>query len=504
MHRKPHLLPLTACCAPDLYFVYYGSRFSVPGSRFPVLGSWFLVLSKEHSMWGGRFNEQVDALMAQFNNSFSFDRRMWREDIRGSIAWARQLARVGVISAEERDTLVDGLNMVYAEFADGRFEARETDEDIHTAVERRLGELVGTVAGKLHTGRSRNDQVATDVRLWTLGAIQRMDNGLRALQNALLTQAETAGATLMPGYTHLQRAQPVLLAHWLLAHFWPLQRDRERLADCAKRTATLPLGSGAIAGTPLMVDRTALAVELGMTAVSPNSIDAVSDRDFIAEFLFCAALIGTHLSRLAEDMIIYSSAEFGFVTLADAYSTGSSLMPQKKNPDSFELLRGKAGRLTGDLIAVLTMLKGLPSAYDKDLQEDKEPLFDAADTLELALPVAAGAVATARFHPDRMRAALDDAMLATDLADYLVARGVPFREAHHIVGRLVREAEQRGVALSALPLEVFLAAHPVCEPDVLQVFDFNRSVAMRRVPGATAPEAVNEQIAQARRCVEER
>ena len=455
-------------------------------------------------MWGGRFNEQVDALMAQFNNSFSFDRRMWREDIRGSIAWARQLARVGVISAEERDTLVDGLNMVYAEFADGRFEARETDEDIHTAVERRLGELVGTVAGKLHTGRSRNDQVATDVRLWTLGAIRRIDDRLRALQTALLAQAETAGAALMPGYTHLQRAQPVLLAHWLLAHIWPLQRDRERLADCAKRTATLPLGSGAIAGTPLMVDRTALAVELGMTAVSPNSIDAVSDRDFIAEFLFCAALIGTHLSRLAEDMIIYSSAEFGFVTLADAYSTGSSLMPQKKNPDSFELLRGKAGRLTGDLITVLTMLKGLPSAYDKDLQEDKEPLFDAADTLELALPVAAGAVATARFQPDRMRAALDDAMLATDLADYLVARGVPFREAHHIVGRLVREAEQRGVALSALPLEVFLAAHPVCEPDVLQVFDFNRSVAMRRVPGATAPEAVNEQIAQARRCVEER
>lgn len=455
-------------------------------------------------MWGGRFDESIDALMARFNHSFRFDQRMWREDIRGSMAWARQLAQAGVISAEERDTLLAGLEAVFAEFADGRFEARPSDEDIHTAVERRLGELVGPVAGKLHTGRSRNDQVATDVRLWTMGAIQRIDDGVRALQQALLTQAEAAGDALMPGYTHLQRAQPVLLAHWLLSHFWSLQRDRERLADCAKRTAVLPLGSGAIAGTPLAIDRQALAADLGMAAISPNSMDAVSDRDFIAEFLFCAALIGVHLSRLAEDMIIYSSAEFGFVTLADAYSTGSSLMPQKKNPDSFELLRGKAGRLIGDLATLLIVLKGLPSAYNKDLQEDKEPLFDAADTLELALPVAAGAVATARFRYEHMRAALDNAMLATDVADYLVARGVPFREAHHVVGRLVREAEQRGVALSALPLDVFLAAHPACGADVLQVFNVDRSVAQRRVPGATAPEAVHEQIVQARRCMTER
>ncbi|MCS6842576.1 MAG: argininosuccinate lyase [Roseiflexus sp.] len=454
-------------------------------------------------MWGGRFDERIDTLMARFNNSFPFDQRLWREDIRGSMAWTRQLAQAGVISAEERDTLLAGLEAVFAEFADGRFEAHPTDEDIHTAVERRLGEIVGAVAGKLHTGRSRNDQVATDVRLWTIGAIQRIDNGLRTLQQALLAQAEAAGDALMPGYTHLQRAQPVLLAHWLLSHFWPLQRDRERLADCAKRTAVLPLGSGALAGTSLAIDRMALAADLGMATISPNSIDAVSDRDFIAEFLFCAALIGAHLSRLAEDMIMYSSAEFGFVVLADAYSTGSSLMPQKKNPDSFELLRGKAGRLIGDLTTMLTVLKGLPSAYNKDLQEDKEPLFDAADTLELALPVAAGAVATARFRHDRMRAALDDAMLATDVADYLVARGVPFREAHSVVGRLVREAEQRGVALSMLPREVFLTAHPACDDGVLQVFNVDRSVAQRRVSGATAPEAVREQIAQARRCVEE-
>jgi argininosuccinate lyase len=355
-----------------------------------------------------------------------------------------------VISAAELAELTDGLAAVRAEFAGGTFAALPGDEDIHSAVERRLGELAGAVAGKLHTGRSRNDQVATDVRLWTLGAITRADAALRELQSALLAQAESAGDALMPGYTHLQRAQPILLAHWLLAHFWPLQRDRERLAGCAARTAVLPLGSSALAGTPLAVDRAAMAADLGFAGVSPNSLDAVSDRDFGAEFLFCAALIGVHLSRLAEDMVLYSTAEFGFVTLDDAYSTGSSLMPQKKNPDSFELLRGKSGRLVGDLVTLLTVLKGLPSTYDKDLQEDKEPLFDAADTLELALPVAAGAISTARFHHERMRAALDDAMLATDVADYLVARGVPFREAHHVVGALVRTAEARGVTIAGL------------------------------------------------------
>lgn len=452
-------------------------------------------------MWGGRFSEGLDALMARFNNSFPFDRRMWSEDIRGSMAWARQIAQAGVITAAERDALLAGLEAVHNEFAAGNFVPRDSDEDIHTAVERRLGEIAGPVAGKLHTGRSRNDQVATDIRLWTLGAIQRVDAGLRGLQQALLTQAEAAGNALIPGYTHLQRAQPVLLAHWLLSYFWPLQRDRERLADCARRAAVLPLGSGAIAGTPLAVDRAALAADLDMIAISPNSIDAVSDRDFVAEFLFCATLIGTHLSRLAEDMVIYSSTEFGFVTLADAYSTGSSLMPQKKNPDSFELLRGKAGRLTGSLITLLTVLKGLPSAYDKDLQEDKEPLFDAADTLELSLAVASGAIVTAGFRHDRMRAALDDAMLATDIADYLVDRGVPFREAHRVVGGLVREAEQRGVTLSALPFEAFRAAHPVCDEDILDVFDLDRSAATRRVPGATAPDAVRAQLAQARMCL---
>jgi argininosuccinate lyase len=449
-------------------------------------------------MWGGRFSSAIDERMARFNNSYAFDWRLWDEDIRGSLAWARQLRHAGVISADELAELTRGLEAVRAEFAEGRFAAAPADEDIHSAVERRLGEIAGAVAGKLHTGRSRNDQVATDVRLWTLGAIGRADAALRELQGALLAQAEAAGAALMPGYTHLQRAQPVLLAHWLLAHFWPLQRDRERFADCAKRAASLPLGAGALAGTPLGIDRDQLARDLGFSAVSPNSMDAVSDRDFVAEFLFCAALVGVHLSRLAEDLILYSTAEFGFVTLADAYSTGSSLMPQKKNPDSFELARGKAGRLIGDLVALLTVLKGLPSSYDKDLQEDKEPLFDAAATLELALPVAAGAVATARFNQDRMRAALDEAMLATDLADYLVARGVPFREAHHAVGALVREAEGRGATLSALPLDSYRMVHTAFGDDVLGVFDFARSAGARRTPGSTAPEAVQVQIEQAR------
>lgn len=453
-------------------------------------------------MWGGRFSGSIDERMRLFNDSFPFDRRMWAEDVRGSMAWARQLAAAGVISADERDALLAGLQGVHDEFAAGEFAAKPGDEDIHTAVERRLGELAGSVAGKLHTGRSRNDQVATDVRLWTLGAISRVDAALRELQSAIVQQATAAGDALIPGYTHLQRAQPVLLAHWLLSYFWPLQRDRERLADCAKRTAVLPLGSGALAGTPLQVNRDALAADLGFVAPSPNSMDAVSDRDFVAEFLFCAAMIGVHVSRLSEDMIIYSTSEYGFVTLDDAYSTGSSLMPQKKNPDSFELLRGKSGRLVGNLMTMLTVLKGLPSAYDKDLQEDKEPLFDAADTLELALPVAAGAVATARFNTERMRGSLDDAMLATDIADYLVDRGMPFREAHKVSGVLVREAEQRNTTLSGLSFESFRAASAMFDEDVLDVFDPARSAASRRVPGATAPAAVQAQLAQAQAALE--
>jgi argininosuccinate lyase len=402
-------------------------------------------------LWGGRFAESMNERMARYNNSYPFDCRMWAEDIRGSKAWARQIHKAGVLSAQELEQILNGLDQVAAEYAEDRFEVKPSDEDIHSAVERRLAELIGSPALKLHSGRSRNDQVATDVRLWTIGAIERADAALREVQKALLAQAEAAGEAVMPGYTHVQRAQPILASHWLMKHFWPLERDRARLADCAKRTAILPLGSAALAGTPLNVDRQEMAQELGFSAPTPNSLDAVSDRDFVAEYLFIASMIAIHISQLAEDIVFYSSTEFGFVSLADAYSTGSSIMPQKKNPDSFELARGKSGRVIGSLITLLTVLKGLPSTYNKDMQEDKEPLFDAADTIELTLSVVAGAIETMTLRYDRMLAALDTAMLATDLADYLVTRGVPFREAHHALGVLVREAEQKQIELQGRP-----------------------------------------------------
>lgn len=448
-------------------------------------------------MWGGRFSGTLDDHMRQFNDSFPVDRRLWAEDIAGSIAWAGGLARAGILTEAERAELVRGLRLVGEEFAAASFAPIVSDEDIHTAVERRLGEIIGPLAGKLHTGRSRNDQVATDTRLWTLGALDRLDNVLADVQQAVLDQATAVGDALLPGYTHLQRAQPVTLAHALLAHFWPLDRDRARLRDAKGRVSVLPLGSGALAGTAFAVDRHALAAELGFATISANSIDATSDRDYIVEVLAATALIGVHLSRLAEDWIIWSSSEWGFLMLDDAFSTGSSLMPQKKNPDSLELTRGKAARLIGSLVTTLTLLKGLPSAYDKDLQEDKAPLFDAVDTLLLTLPVVAGAIRTARFNTERMLAALDDAMLATDLADELVRRGVPFREAHHVAGRLVRAAEAANLQLRDLPPDSFAAAHPALAGDVAPLFDFARSVATRSVPGGTAPNAVRQQLALA-------
>ncbi len=452
-------------------------------------------------LWGGRFSREPSALMQQFNDSISFDVRLWDADIRGSIAYARALARAGLLTRREVSTLVRGLKQIHAEFAQGTFTVKPGDEDIHTAVERRLRELVGEVAGKLHTGRSRNDQVATDVRLFALDAIRELSDLLAEVQSALLAQAEQHVETLMPGYTHLQRAQPITFAHWCLSHFWALERDKDRLRDCARRTAVLPLGSGALAGNPFSIARRALARALGFAAISENSLDAVSDRDFIAELLFTCALIGVHLSRLAEDLVIYASAEFGFVTFDDAYATGSSLMPQKKNPDAMELTRGKSGRLIGNLVTVLTLLKGLPTAYNKDLQEDKPPLFDSLDTLRLTLPVVAGALRTLRVNAERMRAALDPAMLATDVAEYLVRKGVPFREAHHLTGRAVALAEQRGVGLHQLSLDDWRALSPHFDEDIATVFDFARSVAMRNVEGGTAPEAVRKQIRAAQRAL---
>ncbi len=449
------------------------------------------------ALWGGRFSGPTDEDLRALNDSIHFDRRMYREDIAGSQAWARALVGAGILDAEEAERIVQGLAQVMHEFEADVFTLQPGDEDIHTAVERRLTEIVGPPGGKLHTGRSRNDQVATDFRLWCMGACERVSEQLRDLQAALVERAEGQLETLMPGYTHMQPAQPIVLAHWLLSFFWMLQRDRERLAVARNNAAVMPLGSGALAGTPLAVDRAAMARELGFAVVSQNSLDSVSDRDFVAETLFALALTVIHLSRLGEDVIYYSNPLFGFFTLDDRYSTGSSLMPQKRNADPLELARGKAGRLIGNLTGLLTTLKGLPSAYNKDLQEDKEALFDAVDTLQALLPVLTAVVHTLQVNPERMRAALDEELLATDLADYLVAQGLPFREAHHAVGAVVRKSAEAELPLSQLPLESLRECSPLFGEDVRAVFDFEASVRSRSAAGGTAPTAVAMQLAEA-------
>ncbi len=449
-------------------------------------------------LWGGRFDQPIDPRMDQFNKSIGFDVRLWEVDIIASQAYANAICDAGILSEAERDQIVNGLERVFEEWDAGGFVIKPEDEDIHTAIERRLTELIGPVAGKLHTGRSRNDQVATDLRLYLCDRLTVLESHLNELQLAIIQVAEQTIDVIMPGYTHLQPAQPVRFAHWIMSFFWMLQRDWGRLEDMRRRIEVMPLGSGALAGTPLAIDRDKLAQRLGFSRISENSMDAVSDRDFVAEFLFWAAMLSVHLSRLSEDLIFYSNPAIGFIRLSDAYTTGSSLMPQKKNPDAFELVRGKTGRIIGDLTGLLTTLKGLPSTYNKDLQEDKEPLFDAVDTLDMALPVIAGALATMTLRPSKMRAALDDAMLATDLADWLVARGVPFRQSHHIVGLVVQEAERRGEPLRALSLEDLQRIYPGFDADALSVWDFERSVEQRKAPGGTAREAVLAQIAQAR------
>ena len=449
-------------------------------------------------MWGGRFSAQMDELMERFNASFSFDRRLYAADIRGSIAYAAALARAGLISAAEAETLAAGLRQVNQEFEEGVFEPQPGDEDIHTAVERRLGELVGAVAGKLHTGRSRNDQAATDVRLYLLQKVDLLYELLRELQQAILDKAQSHLRVVMPGYTHLQQAQPVLFSHWLLSFFWMLQRDRERLRQLRSRVSVLPLGSGALAGHSLGIDREFLASALGFERLSENSLEAVGDRDHLLEFLAWAAILQTHLSRLSEDLIIWSTHEFGFVELDDAYSTGSSLMPQKKNPDSLELVRGKTGRLIGNLTGLLTTVKGLPSTYNKDLQEDKEPVFDTIDTLELVLPVVAGVIRSLQVNAGRMREVLDDGMLATDLADYLVRKGVPFRQAHHLAGQVVKRAIEHDVSLRDLQVEDFRQISEHFTEDVRKVFDFELSVNAKSSHGGTAESAVLEQVERAK------
>ncbi|MBM4422738.1 MAG: argininosuccinate lyase [Chloroflexi bacterium] len=449
-------------------------------------------------MWGGRFEGKLDPLAMQLNASLAVDKRLWDADIRGSVAWARALARAQVVSAGEAEELCAGLQKVWAEFNAGEFVFAPGDEDIHTAVERRLSEIAGAVGGKLHTGRSRNDQVATDFRLWMMEAIDQLLLRGVGLQAALVGKAESELETVLPGYTHTQRAQPILFSHWLMSHFWALQRDRERLAQTRQRASVMPLGSAALAGTGFAIDRQWLADSLGFAAASPNSHDAVADRDFAAELLFDCALIGSHLSRLADALILYSTAEFGFVEMSDAYSTGSSIMPQKKNPDMLELARGKAGTLIGLLTGLLAVMKGLPSAYDKDLQEDKAPVFAAFDTLAVLLPVVAGTVATMVVNRERMRAAVDASLLATEVADYLVRKGLPFRQAHGVVGKMVRRALERGIGIDDLIMGELREISGAFEEDVRDVFEAAKAVAARNVIGGAAPESVRDQIAAAR------
>ncbi|MCA0452946.1 MAG: argininosuccinate lyase [Chloroflexi bacterium] len=454
-------------------------------------------------LWGGAFAEPSDADLRALQDSISFDKRFYKQDIIGSIAYARAIAATGILTPDESTVIESGLRQVLGEFESGAFELKDGDEDIHTAVERRLTELVGAVGGKLHTGRSRNDQVATDFRLWVLDAMSQVDAGLANLQTALIEKADQHVEMLMPGYTHLQPAQPITAGHWLMSFFWMVSRDRDRLSDAARRAAVSPLGSGALAGTPFDVDRALLAAELGFQSYTENSLDGVSDRDFVAEFLFALALIGTHLSRLAEDIIIYSNPLFGYITLNDRYSTGSSIMPQKRNADPMELARGKTGRLIGNLTGLLVVLKGLPSTYDKDLQEDKEAVFDSVDNMLLLLPVVTAIITTLHLNPDKMKAALGGDMLATDLADYLVRKGLPFRQAHHISGQAVRLAASRGVEITSLTYDDFRGLSDLFTEDVMAVFDFAASVAKRKAVGGTAPEAVRQQITNAQKWLSE-
>lgn len=457
--------------------------------------------SASHKLWGGRFAAGPAEALDRLNSSIGIDFRLWPFDVRLSQAWAIALGQAGVLTLDDSRELESGLARV-AERFEGGAQPEPGDEDIHTMIDRLLHEEVGAVASRLHTGRSRNDQVATATRLWTMDACQRLDAAVRDLQRVMLERAEGLQQVIMPAYTHLQRAQPVSAAHWMLSHFWPLERDRGRLARAARSAATLPLGSGAIAGCAFPISRVLLKESLGFRAVSENSMDAVSDRDFVAEVLFALSLTAVHLSRLAEDLILFGSSEFGFVRFGDRFSTGSSMMPQKRNPDALELARGGGGRIPADLMALLGTIKGLPTGYNKDLQDDKRALFSAVDTMLLILPAVAGTLGELTFQPGRMGAAVTGGMMATDLADYLVTRGATFREAHGAVGTLVRTAEERGCELDALPEETIRGAHPLFGEDAARWLGAAFSVARREVDGGTGPGAVARQLAAAHRALE--
>ena len=449
-------------------------------------------------LWGGRFGASPAEAFERLNASIPFDIRLAPYDIQGSIAHARMLGERGIIPVEEVEDLVRGLRSVLEEVWSGRFSWALSDEDVHTAVERRLRELVGDVALKLHTGRSRNDQVALDLHLFVRDAAEHIRAALLAAMRALVEVAEGYKDSVLPGYTHLQRAQPILLSHHLLAHFWAFERDLKRLEAAGGAANVSPLGAAALGGTPHPVDPALTAETLGMEPLV-NSLDAVSERDFALDLLYACTVLGVHLSRLGEEWVLWTSSEFGFVRLDDAYSSGSSIMPQKKNPDAYELMRGKAGRLIGNLNALLVTLKGLPPGYSKDLQEDKEPLFDSVDSVLAMLAVLPEMLRTASFDGARMKAAAGGFALATELADYLAAQGVPFREAHRAVGQLVRRCEELGVTLEEVPAEELTAAHPILLGLPRDLLTPEGSVANKKSTGSTSPASVEEQLERARK-----
>src|SRR5437667_2869570 len=443
----------------------------------------------------GRFQQSLSEVAWRYSESVSFERRLYRHDIAGSIAHVTALVKAGIVSAGEQKQIEAGLREIEKELDAGKFQWDASLEDVHMNIESALTKKIGETGAKLHTARSRNDQIALDLRLYVKDQINRTSSQIKKLQTSLLDLAEKNVDVIMPGYTHLQRAQPILFAHYLLGQVEAFARDVERLNNGLERTDVLPLGSGALAGSTIVLDREIIARELGFSRVSQNSLDAVSDRDFVCEFLFCLAMIGMHLSRLSEDLIIWSTSEFGFVEFSEGFSTGSSLMPQKKNPDMAELTRGRTGRLYGNLMSILTTLKGLPSSYNRDLQEDKEALFDSVDTISAALELCSALRTELKINRERIESAANDPnLLATDLAEYLVKKGVPFREAHEIVGALVANAVAQGTKLNAIALADLKKLSPQFDVDVVGVFDVRRSLVARRAIGAPSPENVKAQI----------
>jgi argininosuccinate lyase len=448
-------------------------------------------------MWKGRFQQETSALLQRYSESISFDWRLWRHDIEGSIAHSAALLAAGLITAEEREKIVAGLREIGAEIEAGKFLFKVELEDIHMNIEAELTRRIGDAGAKLHTARSRNDQVALDLRLCLRAECEEISAALRAMQRALVALGERYREVIIPGYTHLQRAQPVFFAHHLLAYVEMFQRDLERVADARKRIDVLPLGSGAIAGSTIRLDRELVARELGFPAITQNSMDAVSDRDFAVELVAALALVAVHLSRLSEDVILWASSEFKFITIGDAFTTGSSLMPQKKNPDVAELTRGKSGRVIGHLTALLTVLKGLPMTYNRDMQEDKEPVFDSVDTVKAALTIFAAMLDTVQVDAAACASAVADPMLlATDLADYLVNRGIPFRKAHECIGKAVALCTERGCELPQLTLADYQSISPAFASDVFDMLRLEKSMAARRAIGAPSPENVAAQLAR--------